>query len=54
MNIKKFQAPTMREALEQVKQELGEDALVLDTKRIRARSFEFVSNVVEVDLAHPC
>lgn len=39
MNVKKFQAPTMREALEQVKQELGEDALVLDTKRIRSRSF---------------
>ncbi len=29
----------MREALEQVKQELGEEALVLDTKRVRSRSF---------------
>lgn len=29
----------MREALEQVKQEMGEEALVLDTKRVRSRSF---------------
>jgi flagellar biosynthesis protein FlhF len=34
MNVKRYRAATMREALEQVKQELGEDALVLDTKRV--------------------
>ncbi|HVG38126.1 MAG TPA: flagellar biosynthesis protein FlhF [Pyrinomonadaceae bacterium] len=39
MNIKKYQAPTMREALEQVKQDLGEEALVLETKKVRSRSF---------------
>jgi flagellar biosynthesis protein FlhF len=36
MNTKRFRAQSMREALEQVKHQLGEDALVLDTKRVRA------------------
>lgn len=36
MNMKKYRATTMREALEQVRQELGDDALVLDTKKVRA------------------
>ena len=36
MNIKRYRAATMRAALEQVKQELGADALVLETKEIRA------------------
>jgi len=36
MNTKRFRANSMREALEQVKNQLGEDALVLDTKRVRA------------------
>lgn len=39
MKIKRYRAATMRAALEQVKQELGEDALVLDTKRVRAGGF---------------
>jgi flagellar biosynthesis protein FlhF len=39
MNIKRYRAATMREALEQVKRELGEDALVLDTKRVRSKGF---------------
>lgn len=36
MTTKRYRATTMREALEQVRQELGDDALVLDTKRVRA------------------
>ncbi len=39
MNIKRYRAATMRAALEQVKQELGADALVLETKEIRAGGF---------------
>ena len=36
MTTKRYRAATMREALEQVRQELGDDALVLDTKHVRA------------------
>lgn len=36
MKTKKYRATTMREALEQVKQELGEEALVIDSRRVRA------------------
>jgi flagellar biosynthesis protein FlhF len=39
MEIKRYRAATMREALEQIKQDLGEDALVLDTKRVKAGGF---------------
>lgn len=36
MTTKRYRAATMREALEQVRQELGDNALVLDTKNVRA------------------
>ncbi len=39
MNIKKYRAATTREALEQIKQDLGEDAFVLETKQIKTRGF---------------
>src|ERR1043165_675671 len=39
MKTKNYRAATMREALEKVKQELGEEALVLDSKRVRAGGF---------------
>jgi flagellar biosynthesis protein FlhF len=35
MKIRKYRAATMRAALEQIKNELGEEALVIDTKRVR-------------------
>ena len=38
-NVKRFRAATMRAALEKVKQELGEDALVLETKKVRTGGF---------------
>jgi len=43
----------MREALEQVKQELGEDALVLDTRRVRDKGFLGfgASEMIEVRVA---
>lgn len=39
MNVKKYRAATMRDALEQVKSELGEEALVLGSKSLRRRGF---------------
>lgn len=39
MNVKKYRAATMRDALEQVKSELGEDALVLGSKSLKRKGF---------------
>lgn len=39
LNVKKYTAATTREALEQIKKELGEDALVLETKQVRKGGF---------------
>jgi flagellar biosynthesis protein FlhF len=36
MKIKSYRAATLREALIRIKKELGEDALVIETKRVRA------------------
>lgn len=37
MQVKKYRAATTREALEQIKSDLGEDAFVLETKQVRTR-----------------
>ncbi len=37
MTIKKFQGATEEEAIEQAKQELGEDAVVMNVKEIRPK-----------------
>jgi len=39
MNIKKYRANTTREALEKIKNDLGEDAFVLETKQVRTKGF---------------
>lgn len=39
LNVKKYRATTTREALEMIKQELGADAFVLDTKKVRTGGF---------------
>src|SRR5215813_4187891 len=39
MNPKRYRARTMREALEKVKSELGENALVLGSRQVRNRGF---------------
>ena len=39
MKVKKYRAATTREALEQIKQDLGEDAFVLETKQVRTGGF---------------
>ncbi len=55
MTVKKYRAPTTREALEMVKRELGEDAFVLETKRIRKSGFLGLrpSLQIEVSAAAP-
>ncbi|NNE66271.1 MAG: flagellar biosynthesis protein FlhF [Pyrinomonadaceae bacterium] len=39
MNVKKYRATTTREALEQVKQDLGDDAFVLETRQVKSGGF---------------
>jgi flagellar biosynthesis protein FlhF len=39
MQVKKYRAATTREALEQIKQDLGQDAFVLETKQVRKSGF---------------
>lgn len=53
MEIKSYRAATLREALLQIKEELGEDALVIETKQIRAGGFLGVGarDLVEVRVA---
>ncbi len=52
MHIKRFEAPTMLEAVQRVKQELGPDALVLSTRTLRGGRFGlFGRGVVEVTAA---
>src|SRR5438132_1178605 len=53
MKIKNYRAASLREALVQIKEELGEDALVLETKQVRAGGFLGVGarNLVEVRVA---
>ncbi|MFN7927454.1 MAG: hypothetical protein U0Y68_05830 [Blastocatellia bacterium] len=50
MNIKRYRAATMRAALEQVKQELGADALVLETKEVLAGGFLGLGAKPQVEL----
>lgn len=55
MNVKKYRATTTREALEKIKKDLGEEALVLETKQVRTGGFlGFGSGVqIEVSAAAP-
>lgn len=51
MNVKKYRATTTREALEQVKQELGEDAFVLETKQVRSGGFLGLRSRKEIEIS---
>ncbi|MDX2029400.1 MAG: flagellar biosynthesis protein FlhF [Blastocatellia bacterium] len=53
MKIKSYKAASLREALIRIKQELGEDALVIETKQVRAGGFLGVGarDLVEVRVA---
>lgn len=53
MKIKRFRAPTVPAAIEAVRRELGRDAIILDTKRVRAGGLAgfFGPRLVEVTAA---
>ncbi|MFN0087980.1 MAG: flagellar biosynthesis protein FlhF [Blastocatellia bacterium] len=53
MNIKSYKAASLREALIRIKKELGEDALVVETRQVRAGGFLGVGarDLVEVRVA---
>lgn len=48
---KKYRAATTREALEQIKQDLGEDALVLETKQIRNGGFLGFGSRMQIEVS---
>lgn len=51
MLVKKYRAATTREALEQVKQDLGEDAFVLETKKVRAGGFLGMGAQMQIEIS---
>lgn len=51
MNVKKYRATTTREALEMIKDELGEDAFVLETKQVRSSGFLGFRSKVQVEVS---
>lgn len=51
MLVKKYRAATTREALEQVKQDLGEDAFVLETKKVRAGGFLGLGAQMQIEIS---
>lgn len=53
--VKKFRAATTREALEKIKYELGEEAFVLETRRVRSKGFLGFGgqNQIEISAATP-
>lgn len=51
MNIKKYRAATTREALERVKQDLGEDAFVLETKKINTGGFLGLQKETQIEIS---
>jgi flagellar biosynthesis protein FlhF len=51
MQVKKYRAATTREALEQIKQELGQDAFVLETKQVRKGGFLGLGKSTEIEIS---
>ena len=51
MNIKKYRANTTREALEMIKQDLGANALVLETKQVRTGGFLGLRSSIQVEVS---
>ncbi len=51
MNVKKYRAATTRDALEMIKQELGENALVLETKQVRTGGFLGMRSKMQVEVS---
>lgn len=51
MNVKKYRAASTREALEQIKNELGEHALVLETKQVRKSGFLGLGSGTQIEIS---
>ena len=51
MQVKKYRATSTREALEQIKKELGEDAFVLETKRVRVGGFMGMGSETQIEIS---
>jgi flagellar biosynthesis protein FlhF len=51
MNIKKYRATTTREALEKIKKDLGENALVLETKQVRTGGFLGLGSGFQIEVS---
>lgn len=51
MNIKKYRATTTRDALEMIKQDLGDNALVLETKQVRTGGFLGLRSTMQVEVS---
>lgn len=51
MQVKKYRAATTREALEQIKQDLGQDAFVLETKQVRKGGFLGLGKSTEIEIS---
>lgn len=50
-NVKKYRATTTREALELIKKDLGEDAFVLETKRVKSGGFLGLRSTMQVEVS---
>ena len=50
-NIKKYRATTTREALEMIKRDLGDDAFVLETKRVKTGGFMGIRSKMQVEVS---
>ncbi|MBS1792343.1 MAG: flagellar biosynthesis protein FlhF [Acidobacteria bacterium] len=51
MNIKKYRATTTREALEKIKNDLGENALVLETRQVRTGGFLGLGSGIQIEVS---
>ena len=51
MNVKKYRATTTRQALEQIRQDLGEDAFVLETKQVRTGGFLGFKGETQIEIS---
>lgn len=51
MNVRKYRATNTRDALELVKQDLGEDAFVLETKRVKTGGFLGLRSRTEIEVS---
>ncbi len=51
MNVKKYRAATTRGALEMIKHDLGEDAFVLETKKVKTGGFLGIRSTMQIEVS---